>query len=171
MRREKVVANHMARLKARPRQLEVDPECLRWTPVIVTNTVVSESDREDEEEEEEEEEEQEDDIQKEVDMTICWSNLQGFSLHFQYSSFNLFGVTLNRSNQATSCKRPPGICSRAQMKKRPMVSWGFPYAKALRLPPLSTGRPQSRMQHILLCQQTVSAGRGAVRPKTVPGAK
>ncbi|MEQ2205253.1 hypothetical protein XENOCAPTIV_003383 [Xenoophorus captivus] len=34
VRREKVVANHMARLKARPRQLEVDPECLRWTPVI-----------------------------------------------------------------------------------------------------------------------------------------
>ncbi|MED6282732.1 hypothetical protein CHARACLAT_001417 [Characodon lateralis] len=65
MRREKVVANHMARLKARPRQLEVDPECLRWTPVIVTNTVVSETDGE-EEEEEGEEEELEDDIHKEI---------------------------------------------------------------------------------------------------------
>ncbi|XP_041855859.1 LOW QUALITY PROTEIN: histone acetyltransferase KAT6A [Melanotaenia boesemani] len=41
VRREKIVSSHMARLKARPRQLEVDPECLRWTPVIVTNTVVS----------------------------------------------------------------------------------------------------------------------------------
>ncbi|XP_047236752.1 histone acetyltransferase KAT6A isoform X2 [Girardinichthys multiradiatus] len=65
MRREKVVANHMARLRARPRQLEVDPECLRWTPVIVTNTVVSETDGE-EEEEEGEEEELEDDIHKEI---------------------------------------------------------------------------------------------------------
>ncbi|XP_032433538.1 histone acetyltransferase KAT6A isoform X1 [Xiphophorus hellerii] len=53
VRREKVVANHMARLKARPRQLEVDPECLRWTPVIVTNTVVSETDGEEEEEDDE----------------------------------------------------------------------------------------------------------------------
>lgn len=57
VRREKVVANHMARLKARPRQLDVDPECLRWTPVIVTNTVVSDSDKDDDDDEEEEAEE------------------------------------------------------------------------------------------------------------------
>lgn len=57
VRREKVVSNHMARLKARPRQLEVDPECLRWTPVIVTNTVVSDSDKDDDYDEEEEAEE------------------------------------------------------------------------------------------------------------------
>ncbi|KAF7199683.1 histone acetyltransferase KAT6A isoform X2 [Nothobranchius furzeri] len=53
VRKEKIVANHMARLKARPRQLDVDPECLRWTPVIVTNTVVSETDGEDEVDEDE----------------------------------------------------------------------------------------------------------------------
>ena len=45
----------MSRLKARPRQLEVDPECLRWTPVIVTNTVVSDADGDDDDEEEDEE--------------------------------------------------------------------------------------------------------------------
>ncbi|KAG5840466.1 hypothetical protein ANANG_G00189110 [Anguilla anguilla] len=54
VRREKLVSNHMTRLRAHPRQLEVDPDCLRWTPVIVTNTVVSEGEGEDEEEEEEE---------------------------------------------------------------------------------------------------------------------
>ncbi|KAJ3604414.1 hypothetical protein NHX12_029155 [Muraenolepis orangiensis] len=43
VRREKLVSNHMGRLKARPRPLDVDPECLRWTPVIVTNTVVKPS--------------------------------------------------------------------------------------------------------------------------------
>ncbi|XP_035766511.1 histone acetyltransferase KAT6A [Neolamprologus brichardi] len=59
MRREKLVANHMARLKARPRQLEVDPECLRWTPVIVTNTVVSDADGDDDDDDDEEEEEEE----------------------------------------------------------------------------------------------------------------
>ncbi|XP_072288893.1 histone acetyltransferase KAT6A isoform X3 [Eucyclogobius newberryi] len=47
VRREKLVSDHMARLKARPRQLEVDPECLRWTPVIVTNTVVSDAEADD----------------------------------------------------------------------------------------------------------------------------
>lgn len=55
MRREKLVSDHMARLKARPRQLEVDPDCLRWTPVIVTNTVVSEGEGDEEEEEDDEE--------------------------------------------------------------------------------------------------------------------
>lgn len=48
----------MARLKARPRQLDVDPECLRWTPVIVTNTVVS--DPEGDEDNEEDDEDMED---------------------------------------------------------------------------------------------------------------
>ncbi|XP_034450738.1 histone acetyltransferase KAT6A isoform X5 [Hippoglossus hippoglossus] len=55
VRRDKLVMNHMSRLKARPRQLEVDPECLRWTPVIVTNTVVSDADGDDDDEEEDEE--------------------------------------------------------------------------------------------------------------------
>uniref|UniRef100_A0A3B4G9Y6 Histone acetyltransferase n=1 Tax=Pundamilia nyererei TaxID=303518 RepID=A0A3B4G9Y6_9CICH len=58
MRREKLVANHMARLKARPRQLEVDPECLRWTPVIVTNTVVSDADGDDDDDDDDDEEEE-----------------------------------------------------------------------------------------------------------------
>ncbi|KAM9743026.1 histone acetyltransferase KAT6A isoform 2-T2 [Menidia menidia] len=53
VRRDKLVSNHMSRLRARPRQLDVDPECLRWTPVIVTNTVVSDADGDDDEEDEE----------------------------------------------------------------------------------------------------------------------
>lgn len=60
MRREKLVSNHMARLNARPRQLDVDPECLRWTPVIVTNTVVSDADADDNDDDEEDEEPEED---------------------------------------------------------------------------------------------------------------
>lgn len=43
----------MARLKTKPRLLEVDPDCLRWTPVIITNTVVSEGEADEDEEEEE----------------------------------------------------------------------------------------------------------------------
>ncbi|XP_015255856.1 PREDICTED: histone acetyltransferase KAT6A isoform X1 [Cyprinodon variegatus] len=102
VRREKVVANHMARLKARPRQLEVDPECLRWTPVIVTNTVVSESDREDEEEEEEEE--PEDDIQKEIKPS---HKLQTTPWHLQQSADDeetkgFLGFPIRQSSPASS---------------------------------------------------------------------
>lgn len=70
IRRDKLVINHMNRLKARPRQLDVDPECLRWTPVIVTNTVVSDAEGdEDDDGEEEEEEEPEQDHRKEVQLS------------------------------------------------------------------------------------------------------
>lgn len=59
VRREKLISTHMSRLQARPRQLEVDPDCLRWTPVIVSNTVVSDGDGEDDEDEEAEDGEEE----------------------------------------------------------------------------------------------------------------
>uniref|UniRef100_A0A8C4DZY0 Histone acetyltransferase n=1 Tax=Dicentrarchus labrax TaxID=13489 RepID=A0A8C4DZY0_DICLA len=65
VRREKLVVNHMTRLNARPRQLEVDPECLRWTPVIVTNTVVSDADGDDDEEDEEPEEDNQEEEEEE----------------------------------------------------------------------------------------------------------
>lgn len=45
----------MARLHARPRLLEVDPDCLRWTPVIVANPVVSDEDGDEDDDEDEEE--------------------------------------------------------------------------------------------------------------------
>lgn len=54
----------MAKLKTHVRSIDVDPECLRWTPVIVSNSVVSE----DEEEETEEGENEEQQQQKERDL-------------------------------------------------------------------------------------------------------
>lgn len=74
VRREKLVNNHMARLKARPRQLEVEPECLRWTPVIVTNTVVSDPEAEDDHEEDDE------DLEEDSHKEVCALSL--FSLFF-----------------------------------------------------------------------------------------
>ncbi|XP_029684981.1 histone acetyltransferase KAT6A isoform X2 [Takifugu rubripes] len=78
VRREKLVNNHMARLKARPRQLDVDPECLRWTPVIVTNTVVSDPEGDDDNEEDDEDME---DNRKEVKPSkvapMSWHMRQG----------------------------------------------------------------------------------------------
>ncbi|XDA89999.1 hypothetical protein R6Z07M_019602 [Ovis aries] len=52
IRREKLIQDHMAKLQLNLRPVDVDPECLRWTPVIVSNSV------EEEEEEREPEERQ-----------------------------------------------------------------------------------------------------------------
>lgn len=40
----------MEKLKANPRINEVDPESLRWTPLLVSNAAVSEEEREAEKE-------------------------------------------------------------------------------------------------------------------------
>lgn len=63
IRREKLIQEHMAKLRSNVRPIDVDAECLRWTPVIVSNSVVSE----DEEEETEDGENEEQQKQKEKD--------------------------------------------------------------------------------------------------------
>ncbi|KAM4702554.1 histone acetyltransferase KAT6B [Rhinophrynus dorsalis] len=50
IRREKIMESHMGKAKARSRVNEVDPECLRWTPVITSNAAVSDEEREAEKE-------------------------------------------------------------------------------------------------------------------------
>ncbi|ELK08728.1 Histone acetyltransferase MYST3 [Pteropus alecto] len=55
IRREKLIQDHMAKLQLNLRPVDVDPECLRWTPVIVSNSVVSEEEEEEAEEGENEE--------------------------------------------------------------------------------------------------------------------
>lgn len=45
----------MAKLQLNLRLVVVDPECLRWTPVIVSNSVVSEDEEEEPEDGESEE--------------------------------------------------------------------------------------------------------------------
>ncbi|XP_044153385.1 histone acetyltransferase KAT6B isoform X2 [Bufo gargarizans] len=46
IRRDKLMDNCMVKLKSQPRINEVDPDCLRWTPVISPNTAVSEEEQE-----------------------------------------------------------------------------------------------------------------------------
>lgn len=45
----------MAKLQLNLRPVDVDPECLRWTPVIVSNSVVSEDEEEEADEGDKEE--------------------------------------------------------------------------------------------------------------------
>lgn len=56
----------MAKLQLNLRPVDVDPECLRWTPVIVSNSVVSDDDEEADEEDNEEPQCQEKDLETKV---------------------------------------------------------------------------------------------------------
>lgn len=69
VRREKLIQDHMAKLQVNLRPVDVDPECLRWTPVIVSNTVVSEDEEEETEEGENEEQQQK---EREVVKSVLW---------------------------------------------------------------------------------------------------
>ncbi|XP_071986766.1 histone acetyltransferase KAT6B isoform X2 [Engystomops pustulosus] len=51
IRREKLIESYILKVKSRPRENEVDPDSLRWTPVISSIAVVSEEEQEAEEEE------------------------------------------------------------------------------------------------------------------------
>uniref|UniRef100_A0A670KA68 Histone acetyltransferase n=1 Tax=Podarcis muralis TaxID=64176 RepID=A0A670KA68_PODMU len=66
VRREKLIQDHMAKLKLNLRPVVVDPECLRWTPVIVSNSVVSEDEEEEAEDGENEEQQQQREREVEV---------------------------------------------------------------------------------------------------------
>ncbi|KAM3912901.1 histone acetyltransferase KAT6B isoform 2-T2 [Leptodactylus fuscus] len=55
IRREKLIESYMLKVKSRPRINEVDPDCLRWTPVI-SNAAVSEEEPE---------------VEKETELTDC----------------------------------------------------------------------------------------------------
>ncbi|XP_028287876.1 histone acetyltransferase KAT6B isoform X3 [Parambassis ranga] len=46
IRRERLIQRHMEKLRANPRQIEVDPDALRWTPSATLNAVLSEEERE-----------------------------------------------------------------------------------------------------------------------------
>lgn len=46
IRRERLIQRHMERLRANPRQHEVDRDVLRWTPATALNLVLSEEERE-----------------------------------------------------------------------------------------------------------------------------
>ncbi|KAG8552609.1 hypothetical protein GDO81_004605 [Engystomops pustulosus] len=51
IRREELIESYILKVKSRPRENEVDPDSLRWTPVISSIAVVSEEEQEAEEEE------------------------------------------------------------------------------------------------------------------------
>lgn len=183
------MSSHMARLKARPRQLEVDPECLRWTPVIVTNTVVSDADGDDDDDEEDDEPGE--DNRKEVNtlkLRLLLSGGDGLDWNQSCYTFLLnnywfyCALFVNRSNQVTRSHQCPGTCAKGRRgrrtttmtKKRKMrerASWGFPLAKALQHPLPSAVHHLSRNHHDHHPQQMENADHGGAHPKTGLGVR
>ena len=72
----------MAKLQLNLRPVDVDPECLRWTPVIVSNSVVSEEEEEEEEEEQEEPQSQEGELEPSVRARVVPGGDRGALLWF-----------------------------------------------------------------------------------------
>uniref|UniRef100_A0A8C8RR25 Histone acetyltransferase n=1 Tax=Pelusios castaneus TaxID=367368 RepID=A0A8C8RR25_9SAUR len=79
VRREKLIQDHMAKLQVTLRPIEVDPECLRWTPVIVSNSVVSEDEEEETEEGENEEQHQQKEREVNVVKSVLWEKKEPYS--------------------------------------------------------------------------------------------
>ncbi|KAJ8264322.1 hypothetical protein GJAV_G00147800 [Gymnothorax javanicus] len=46
IRRDRLIQKHMEKLQSNPRPNEVDPDCLRWSPIMALNAVLSEEERE-----------------------------------------------------------------------------------------------------------------------------
>lgn len=70
IRREKLIQEHMAKLRNNVRPIDVDAECLRWTPVIVSNSVVSEDEEEETEDGENEEQQHDKDSESSVRVNL-----------------------------------------------------------------------------------------------------
>ncbi|OXB62716.1 hypothetical protein ASZ78_010783 [Callipepla squamata] len=72
IRREKLIQEHMAKLRNNVRPIDVDAECLRWTPVIVSNSVVSEDEEEETEDGENEEQQHHKDSESSMVKSVSW---------------------------------------------------------------------------------------------------
>ncbi|ETE63481.1 Histone acetyltransferase KAT6B, partial [Ophiophagus hannah] len=68
IRREKLISRYMEKLKNHPRANEVDPESLRWSPLLVPNAAVSEEEREAEKE-----------AERLMEQASCWEEQELFS--------------------------------------------------------------------------------------------
>lgn len=75
IRREKLILGHMEKLKNCSRPNEVDPESLRWTPILISNAVVSEEEREAEKE-----------AERLMEQASCWEKEEQESLSSRVTS-------------------------------------------------------------------------------------
>ncbi|EDL01471.1 mCG123147, isoform CRA_b [Mus musculus] len=95
IRREKLILGHMEKLKNCSRPNELDPESLRWTPMLISNAVVSEEEREAEKE-----------AERLMEQASCWEKEEQEILSSRVSS------------RQSSAKRPFVVKKKRGRKRR-----------------------------------------------------
>uniref|UniRef100_A0A3Q3KQY2 histone acetyltransferase n=1 Tax=Monopterus albus TaxID=43700 RepID=A0A3Q3KQY2_MONAL len=75
IRRERLIQRHMERLRVNPRQNEVDPDALHWTPSASLNTILSEEERQ-----------AEMDAERLKEQASCWEKEERASYMMTHSS-------------------------------------------------------------------------------------
>ncbi|XP_051030724.1 histone acetyltransferase KAT6B isoform X3 [Phodopus roborovskii] len=96
IRREKLILDHMEKLKNCSRPNELDPESLRWTPILISNAVVSEEEREAEKE-----------AERLMEQASCWEKEEQETLSSRVNSRQSPAKVQSKNKYSHSPERRP----------------------------------------------------------------
>ncbi|GAB1298622.1 Histone acetyltransferase [Apodemus speciosus] len=104
IRREKLILGHMEKLKNCSRPNELDPESLRWTPILISNAVVSEEEREAEKE-----------AERLMEQASCWEKEEQEVLSARVTSRQSSAKVQSKNKYLHSPERRPVAGERGQL--------------------------------------------------------
>ncbi|XP_050998817.1 histone acetyltransferase KAT6B isoform X2 [Acomys russatus] len=104
IRREKLILGHMEKLKRCSRPNELDPESLRWTPILISNAVVSEEEREAEKE-----------AERLMEQASCWEKEEQEILSARVNSRQSSAKVQSKNKYLHSPERRPVVGERGQL--------------------------------------------------------
>ncbi|XP_076787346.1 histone acetyltransferase KAT6B isoform X5 [Arvicanthis niloticus] len=104
IRREKLILGHMEKLKNCSRPNELDPESLRWTPILISNAVVSEEEREAEKE-----------AERLMEQASCWEKEEQEILSSRVTSRQSSAKVQSKNKYLHSPERRPVAGERGQL--------------------------------------------------------
>ncbi|XP_036054952.1 histone acetyltransferase KAT6B isoform X3 [Onychomys torridus] len=104
IRREKLILGHMEKLRNCSRSNELDPESLRWTPILISNAVVSEEEREAEKE-----------AERLMEQASCWEKEEQETLSSRVNSRQSPAKVHSKNKYLHSPERRPVAGDRGQL--------------------------------------------------------
>ncbi|XP_028735604.1 histone acetyltransferase KAT6B isoform X2 [Peromyscus leucopus] len=104
IRREKLILGHMEKLRNCSRTNELDPESLRWTPILISNAVVSEEEREAEKE-----------AERLMEQASCWEKEEQETLSSRVNSRQSPAKVHSKNKYLHSPERRPVAGERGQL--------------------------------------------------------
>ncbi|XP_042140566.1 histone acetyltransferase KAT6B isoform X4 [Peromyscus maniculatus bairdii] len=104
IRREKLILGHMEKLRSCSRTNELDPESLRWTPILISNAVVSEEEREAEKE-----------AERLMEQASCWEKEEQETLSSRVNSRQSPAKVHSKNKYLHSPERRPVAGERGQL--------------------------------------------------------